>query len=219
MVSLGHFEAIEAGMFSLKNFQFRTGRLTRFSESVEMLSVDGLFESEAKAGRGGVPGDTAGTTVGVRVGASGEAGGEAGGGQREPGDRRRGLHLLKADVEGFEVEVLRGARDTIAQHRPLLYLEHNGHSGDAGELEETELVRLLRGWGYTITLHRFFTRLSRHQGGNYAESNILCVPSERMHETRIRAALRWLAREQETFIVSAQGKPTTATPTTTPTAE
>ena len=33
------------------------------------------------------------------------------------------LHFLKADVENYELEVLRGAEETIARYRPLLYLE------------------------------------------------------------------------------------------------
>jgi len=32
-------------------------------------------------------------------------------------------HLLKVDVEGFESEVLAGARSILEQHRPLLYME------------------------------------------------------------------------------------------------
>jgi FkbM family methyltransferase len=35
----------------------------------------------------------------------------------------RRCRLIKADVEGMEAAVLRGARRTIAEHRPLLYLE------------------------------------------------------------------------------------------------
>ena len=34
-------------------------------------------------------------------------------------------HLLKIDVEGMENEVLQGARETLARHRPLLYVEND----------------------------------------------------------------------------------------------
>src|SRR5581483_2102206 len=33
------------------------------------------------------------------------------------------LRLLKADVEGMEVEVLKGAKQTIEKFRPILYVE------------------------------------------------------------------------------------------------
>ena len=32
-------------------------------------------------------------------------------------------HLIKADVEGMELDVLLGAQQTIARHRPMLYIE------------------------------------------------------------------------------------------------
>jgi hypothetical protein len=35
------------------------------------------------------------------------------------------LRLLKIDVEGMELNVLNGARRTIAAHRPLLYVEND----------------------------------------------------------------------------------------------
>ena len=34
-------------------------------------------------------------------------------------------HFLKVDVEGMEVEVLRGAQNTIATYRPLMYVEND----------------------------------------------------------------------------------------------
>ncbi|MGG1946527.1 FkbM family methyltransferase [Trinickia sp. NRRL B-1857] len=37
----------------------------------------------------------------------------------------RTVHLLKVDVEGFELQVLQGARDLIATQRPLLFVEND----------------------------------------------------------------------------------------------
>jgi FkbM family methyltransferase len=58
------------------------------------------------------------------------------------GEKR--VRLLKIDVEGFELEVVRGARQMIDQHRPLLSVEI--HS--AGHL--IELLWILRNQKYLI---------------------------------------------------------------------
>lgn len=39
--------------------------------------------------------------------------------------------LIKIDVEGMEADVIRGARETIARHSPVLYLENNGDDSAA----------------------------------------------------------------------------------------
>lgn len=58
---------------------------------------------------------------------------------------------LKIDVEGFEEEVLAGARETMSKHRPLLFLELHGHlirpRGRRAETVLEELIRLgYSGW-------------------------------------------------------------------------
>jgi len=42
--------------------------------------------------------------------------------------------IIKIDVEGMELKVLHGARETIALHRPLLYVE--AHDGEYAELAQ-----------------------------------------------------------------------------------
>jgi FkbM family methyltransferase len=56
-------------------------------------------------------------------------------------------HLLKIDVEGFEAEVIRGAAQTIARHRPLLYVEN-----DRPERQQ-ELISLIAAMGYRLYSH------------------------------------------------------------------
>lgn len=73
--------------------------------------------------------------------------------------------LIKADVEGMEVEVLLGARETIARHRPLLYLE-------ADRIERvSELLALLGHLGYRHEWHQ----PPLFEPNNFA-GNPICAP-------------------------------------------
>ncbi len=46
--------------------------------------------------------------------------------------------LIKIDVEGMEADVIRGAKETIKRHSPVLYFENNGKDSAAvaGALDE-----------------------------------------------------------------------------------
>lgn len=46
-----------------------------------------------------------------------------------------GISVIKIDTEGFELEVLRGARETIIRERPLLYIEADGEDRHAAVRE------------------------------------------------------------------------------------
>ena len=82
--------------------------------------------------------------------------------------------LLKADVEGMEAAVIRGAVDTIERLRPILYLENDRREKSA------ELINLVRKFGYRIymhtpTLYNYFNN-QHNVFGNICSLNILCVP-------------------------------------------
>ena len=88
-------------------------------------------------------------------------------------------HLIKADVEGMEEDVLLGAVDTIARCRPTLFLENDRKENSPS------LIRRLQSMGYRIWWH-----LSPlFNSDNYAKNpinifggtvsiNILCQPIE-----------------------------------------
>ena len=90
------------------------------------------------------------------------------------------LNLIKADVEGMEVQVLKGAAGLIADHRPYLYLEANNVDASA------ELYRHLKGLNYRMYWHlpRMFNP-NNHAGETedvypgIVSMNVLCIPSER----------------------------------------
>ena len=89
------------------------------------------------------------------------------------------LRLLKIDVEGMEIEVLRGAAQTVKRHRPFLYVENDR------EKNSVELIGLIMEMGYKLFWHlpflfnpnNFFGHAENVFGG-VASINMLCVPAE-----------------------------------------
>ncbi|MGE4221277.1 MAG: FkbM family methyltransferase [Alphaproteobacteria bacterium] len=56
-------------------------------------------------------------------------------------------HFIKVDVEGMEIDVLRGASGTLRRFRPLLYLENDR------DRQSEALLTLLLGVGYRLYWH------------------------------------------------------------------
>lgn len=89
------------------------------------------------------------------------------------------LDLLKADVEGMEEQVLAGAAKTIAEHRPILYLE------DDREESSAALRGRVRSLGYRLYRHTpplfnpdNFARNSENAFPQIASGNLLAIPQE-----------------------------------------
>lgn len=100
---------------------------------------------------------------------------------------------MKIDVEGSELEVLKGAQETITRYQPAIYLEV-----DRVELTKSVLSYLLRIHEYHCFEHSIpFYNSENHKGGEpwdpntnggenilfIASRNALCVP----RDTRVEA--------------------------------
>lgn len=89
------------------------------------------------------------------------------------------LKLLKIDVEGMELEVLLGARETIRAKRPLLYVENDREDRSA------ELIACIHDMGYRLWWHVTPLYSEDNFKGNKENAwpgmvsiNMLCVPRE-----------------------------------------
>jgi FkbM family methyltransferase len=87
------------------------------------------------------------------------------------------LHLVKIDVEGFELHVLRGLKQTLQKHRPRIIFEYDENYWQKTGQHIAECFLLLQGMNYTLyqvtavgcTL---LTEASQAEGGN-----LFCIPS------------------------------------------
>jgi FkbM family methyltransferase len=103
--------------------------------------------------------------------------------------------LIKIDVEGMELDVLAGAKATLARCRPILYVEN-----DRADKAEALVARLqddgYRMWWHTPPLYNpanFFANPT-NVFGNVASFNMLCLPRESATTTQ---GLREIASPQE----------------------
>ncbi|HUX67279.1 MAG TPA: FkbM family methyltransferase [Terriglobales bacterium] len=73
--------------------------------------------------------------------------------------------FIKIDVEGMEVEVLRGGYATLARHRPALLIEAHGASRRHKAERIREIAELLLRLGYELTHAESGQRMGREEDG------------------------------------------------------
>lgn len=95
------------------------------------------------------------------------------------------LDLLKIDVEGSELPVLKGAADTLKRFRPHIIIEVQRETANQAGYEPEEILRFLGRIGY-----RFYTigrkaQLTRLEEGDIRPfQNVLCTTAEQPCDAR-----------------------------------
>ncbi len=78
------------------------------------------------------------------------------------------VNFIKLDIQGCELLALIGARETILKHKPILFVEIEGHHLIKFNTTEKDLVSYIKGLGYKMF------RIANQFGCDH-----LCVPNDR----------------------------------------
>jgi len=58
------------------------------------------------------------------------------------------LNFIKVDIQGAELNALKGGIKTIKKHRPIIFIENYAHKNLPNLTKEIQVVKLLKSWGY-----------------------------------------------------------------------
>jgi FkbM family methyltransferase len=82
-------------------------------------------------------------------------------------DVSRPVNFMKIDVEGHELEVLRGARETIKEDKPAMLIEVHDVNLEMAGTTKNQLFRYLAGLGYFPFRNMGVDMVFRHVGVGY----------------------------------------------------
>ena len=93
-------------------------------------------------------------------------------------DRAR-IDFIKIDVEGFELEVLRGAQKTLGAHKPVVYFEFLDDLATERGFRLRDFETLLAQYGYTLNWvdQTMTATIVSREPTNY----LVAVPNDRLH--------------------------------------
>ncbi len=89
------------------------------------------------------------------------------------------LRFIKIDVEGMEIDVLKGAKNLISKFKPMIYVENDRQE------KSKELIELIQSYGYELYWHlpplfnpNNFKKNKKNIFGNIVSVNMLCVHND-----------------------------------------
>jgi FkbM family methyltransferase len=95
--------------------------------------------------------------------------------------------FLKIDIEGWEIEALRGGSEILHSYHPALFLEMHGETMRDKQRKVAEIVEFLRETGYQNILHvETGTAITPANSAVAVEGHLYC-PSDRARQTRFPA--------------------------------
>ena len=86
------------------------------------------------------------------------------------------VSFMKIDIEGCETEALRGARETIMRHRPVIWIEINPEALVRQKHSVLELRNLLEN-ELSYRVAEFYPPGGNWNGWQNQQSDALCLPS------------------------------------------
>lgn len=96
-------------------------------------------------------------------------------------EKLKTVDLIKIDVDGFELDILRGASETIDRFRPIIVFEFMGHTGDSTNLEFAKYSELFEKKNYKLFESKSKIPLTvnniEKNVPKYGGIDILCLPN------------------------------------------